>query len=103
MPTIKVDSDGIAYWDIYLNTRLDYTANWNDWLSDVGDTIASSVWSVDVSGLTISSATVSGSKASVWVITSAGNAGTNYLLVSKIFTLGDRQEKMPFRIKVGNI
>lgn len=102
--TVKVDSDGVPYWDMLPGTRLDFTVNWSTFLSSVSDTIASTFWSATPSGLTISSATTSGSKATIWAQPSIGNANTNYVLTSKIFTPtpNNRREKQKLRLKIGS-
>jgi len=103
MATIKVDSDGIPYFDQYIDTHWDYAVNWSTTMESVSDTIASSVWSAMPTGLALSSATNAGNLRAIWVTPSAGNSGTSYVLVSKIFTIGGRVQRLPIRIKVKRI
>ena len=103
MARIKVDSDGLPYFDQYTETHWDYTVDWSATMDSVDDTIASSTWSATPTGLTLSSAVDAGARRSIWVAPSANNAGTNYVLVSKIFTAGGRVQRLPIRIKVRDL
>lgn len=100
MATVKVDSEGVPYWDQIQDTRLDYTVDWGNWLPS-GDTVVSSHWSVTPTGLSVTSGahTASGLHTG-WISPSAGNTGVDYLLVSKIFTSDTRENKQKLRIKV---
>lgn len=102
MATIKVDADGIPYWEPYVDTHLDYTANWSSWVAEVSDTVASATWSASPSGMTLVSATRTGARATIWSDLSAGNANITYTLVSKVFTVGGRSDKLKFKLKVRN-
>jgi len=103
MSSIKVDSDGVPYWNVLPGTRFAPTVEWSAFLAEVSDTIASAVWSVTPSALSISSSKVNGTKTVIWVEPSVGNANTSYTLTSKIFTPApnSRRWKQKLRIKVG--
>ncbi len=102
MATVKVDSDGIPYWDQIQDTRLDYTIDWTSWMN-AGDQVVSARWSSSPLGLAVTSGSYSSAGMHTgWVSPSAGNAGSEYLLVSKIFTEDTRENKVKVRIKVGS-
>ena len=101
MPSIKVDADGVPYWEQPIATKWDYSVDWRTRLNGTSDTVTSSNFSAITSGLAISSAahTVSGLH-TVWVSPSAGNAGNSYYLVSKIFTAAGRTERACIKVTV---
>jgi hypothetical protein len=79
--------------------KLDYGFNWSDWLA-TGETIASSVWSAETSGIGISSAYVSSPKTLIWV--SGGSNGGTYWFRNQIWTNQNRSPVRRFRLKVSN-
>lgn len=100
MATVKVDSDGVPFWEQIQDTRLDYTIDWTSWMNS-GDTVVSARWSSSPLGLAVTSGAFSSAGMHTgWVAPSAGNAGSEYLLVSKIFTQETRENKVKVRIKV---
>ena len=102
MATVKVDSDGFPYWDQLQDTRLDYTVDWTSWMT-AGDTVVSARWSSSPLGLQVTSGAYSSAgQHTGWVSPSAGNAGQDYVLVSKIFTQETRENKQKLKIKVGS-
>jgi len=102
MSTIKVDSDGVQFFDILTGEHLDYTAKHADSLDPLGDTISSAEFSSTDTGLAFTSVTKTTSTVVGWVTPSAGNTNTTYNFTSKVFTAGGRVDKLPFKIKVGN-
>ena len=74
---------------------------WADWLDPLVDTISSAEFSTATNELAFTSTNYTTSTHVGWISPSTGNANTNYLFASKIFTAGGRVGKLPFRIKVG--
>ncbi len=67
----------------------DYTV---DWSQDLGtDTIATSTWSVEPTGLSISAPAPSNTTTAATVWTSGGSPGANYLVTNTITTTGGRE------------
>ena len=81
------------------DSRLDYGFNWTDWLAS-GESIASSVWSAETSGITISSTYMSSPQTLAWI--SGGAVGSTYWIRNKIWTSQTRQTVRRFRLKVSN-
>lgn len=77
---------------------LDYTIDYSALLD--GDTIASSVWSVDA-GITIDSDTNTTTNATVWV--SGGTSGNVYTFTNTITTAGGRTFERSARLTVKNL
>ena len=75
---------------------LDYSIDWNDWLSEVGDSIASSTWSVPA-GLTAGATTHADGITTVWL--SGGTAGSDYAVTNRIITSGGRQDERSFIVR----
>jgi len=100
MATVTIDADGVPFWDQIADTRLDYTVDWTLWMAS-GDTVTSARWSATPTGLALTSGSHSSAGVHTgWVSPSAGNANSEYLLVSKIFTNDTRENKQKIRIKV---
>ena len=101
MTTIKVDGDGVPYWDQPLGTHWDYTVDWTTHMRAVSDTVVSAVWSALTSGIAITSNTFNASGVHTgWVSPSAVNAGSTYYFSSKIFTNDGRVERDRFKVVV---
>jgi len=103
MAIVRVDTDGVQYFDITPGEHLDYTAEHTDFLSNITDYIVSAVWSVETSGLAFTSVSFTSTQHVGWVSPSAGNATTNYNFISKIFTAGGRIKRVKARLKVGAV
>lgn len=101
MACIKVDADGVPYWEQPTDTHWDYSVDWQARIRAVSDTVVSAVWSALTSGIAVTSNvfTASGMHTG-WVSPSAGNAGNSYYLVSKIFTDFGRTERQRLKITV---
>jgi hypothetical protein len=80
-------------------SRLDYGFNWVDRLQPL-ETIASSVWSAETSGIAVSSTYVSNTKSIFWC--SGGTSGGTYWIRNWILTNQSRQFVLRFRFKVTN-
>ncbi len=101
MAVVKVDSNGVPFWEQRNSSHLDYTLDWRVYLTALTDTVASAVWSTVTSGLTLSSASFTTSGVhTVWVTPSAGNVGNAYILRSKIFTAEGRIDPLDIKIVV---
>lgn len=101
MGSIKVDSDGVPYWEQPIGTHWDYTVNWETRMRSVSDTVVSAVWSVITSGIAFSSATHNASGVhTMWCQPSAVNAGSTYYFTSKIFTTFGRVERARIKVDV---
>ena len=104
MATLKVDSDGVVYWDQPLGSRWDYTVNWSAWVAaaSAGNTVTSATWSSDTSGATVTSGAVtSAGRHTGWFQPSAGHAGQTLTFFSKIFAANTTQSRQRLRVKVG--
>jgi len=71
------------------DARLDYSADWSDWLT-TDETISTSLWIIPT-GLTKESENNTGTIATVWV--SGGEAGQSYRITNKIQTSAGREDK----------
>lgn len=76
---------------------LDYTEDWGEWLKT--DTILNISWTVPA-GLTNAGNYGSQSTATIWL--SGGTAGTTYLVVCEITTVGGRTSQRTVQINVGD-
>ncbi len=100
MASVNIDSDGVPFWEQIAGTRLDYTVDWTSWMP-TGDIVTSALWSSSPAGLSVTSGTHSSAGVhTAWVTPSTGNANTDYVLKSKIFSDASRQNKQKIRIKV---
>ena len=81
---------------------LDYGVTWAAWLAEVGDTLATSAWSIITAAtappLAIDSDVSDTTIATVWL--SGGKAGTKYALLNRITTVGGRQDDRTVYVKV---
>ncbi len=103
MARVKVDSNGVPYWDQLIGTHWDYSVDYQAYVSSIDDTLVSAVWSVQTSGLAITSTTYTASGIHMgWVSPSAANVGSSYVLVSKVFTNGGRIERTKIKVNVGD-
>ena len=75
---------------------LDYTLDWSTWLP-VGDAISTSNWVA--TGLTSSSASISGNKTTIWL--TGGTAGSDYTITNTITTTGGRTGAKTVIITIG--
>lgn len=101
MASIKVDADGVPYWDQPVGSHWDYTVDWTARVNNVADTVVSAVWSVITAGIAVTSGTHTASGVHIgWVQPSAGNAGSSYYLSSKIFTGDGRVERTRIKVTV---
>jgi len=82
-------------WEKDPGALLDYTVDWELWLSS--DTIATSSWSADT-GITVVTSTNDTTSATVWL--SGGTAGTVYDVVNRIVTAGGRTDDRTITIIV---
>ncbi len=78
---------------------LDYCIDWSSWLNAIGDTIATSTWTV-TSGLTVDSSTNTTTAATIWV--SGGSIGKKYVATCRIVTAGARTDDRSILIEVRN-
>ncbi|RVG88683.1 hypothetical protein [Sinorhizobium meliloti] len=78
------------------NEVKDYGLDWSALLDD--DTITTSAWSVDDSGLTIGTTSNTTTATTVWV--SSGSAGVTYNLLNRIVTAGGRTYDQTVKLKV---
>ena len=74
------------------NATLDYHVDWTIWLAS-GETISTSSWVVP-SGLTSSSPSATGTRATVWL--SGGTAEALYTVTNRIVTTANRTEDRSF-------
>lgn len=74
--------------------------NWSSWLSETGDTIASSTWTATPSGLTLSNQTFSTTKTSVRI--SGGTDGATYTVKNNIVTTSGQKSDETHTVLVGN-
>lgn len=72
------------------NAKKPYGFDWVNWL-DEGDSLESQQWSISPSGPTLSSPTLSGTQAYVWV--DGGVAGVNYRLIDDIVTANGIEDR----------
>lgn len=101
MATLKIDADGVPYWDQPDATHWDYTVDWTSRMAAVNDTVVSAVWSATGTGLAPTSTTFSASGVhTMWVSPSAGNANASYYFSSKIFTNFGRVERARIKVNV---
>lgn len=75
---------------------LDYALDWSNVL-ETGETISTSTWTVP-SGITDSSASISGSTTRIWL--SSGTSGTVYSVTNKIVTSDGRTWERTARLPV---
>jgi hypothetical protein len=78
---------------------LDYSFNWSDWLSEIGDTIASSTWTIP-DGIT--SVSQSNTTTRATVILSGGTSGTQYTIRNHITTAGGKQDDRSMIIMIAD-
>lgn len=93
-PTIL--PDGTPQWIKAPGARKDYSRDWADWLGT--DTIASSSWSADDTGISVESSTHTDKTTTVWL--SGGVVGKTYRVVNTIVTTGGRTEVKSIKINV---
>lgn len=93
----KYDSDDVPFIEKSPAARLDYTVDWSDWLA-TGETISSSVWSSDISGISLASTMTSITKATAWI--SGGVIGTTYTFRNWIKTSVTREDTRAFNVVV---
>lgn len=79
------------------SAKLDYSVDWSEWLSDIGDTIATSSWAVS-SGLTKTIETNTTVSATVWL--SGGIPGVIYQATNHIVTAAGREDERTITIRV---
>jgi len=72
--------------------------DWTPFLSDVGDTLATSVW--DGGGLTTSAPAIETGNLSAVVWLEGGAAGTVYTVANKVTTAGGRVIERSFDLEV---
>ena len=77
---------------------LDYHVDWSDWLGI--DTIFSSSWSCDDSGITIDSDSATATVTTVWL--SGGTVDEEYEVVNHIVTTAGREEDKTLTIRMRN-
>ena len=77
MASIKVDADGVPYWEQPVGSHWDYTVDWTARVNNVADTVVSAVWSVITAGI-----------------------GVSYYMSSKIFTGDGRVERTRIKVTV---
>lgn len=101
MASIKVDADGIPYWDQPVTTHWDYTVDWTARMLSVSDAVVSAVWSVGTAGLAVTSVMHTSSGVHMgWCQPSAGVLGASFYLTSKIFTAFGRVERAKIKVNV---
>lgn len=74
----------------------DFGFDWEPWLS--GDSIASSTWTVEPSGLTMSNQTSSATKTTVFL--SGGTLGVQYKVTNHIVTSASPAREMSWSLQV---
>lgn len=79
------------------NATLDYPFDWSDWLTPLGDSISSVVWTLDPS-LTLASSSFTGSVATPFI--SGGAAGTTVSVACKVTTVGGRTDERTIWLKI---
>jgi hypothetical protein len=95
MTTYKTDLSGIHTIDKSPDAELDYTADWTQWLADIGDTIATA--SVVATGVAISSTSghdapiVTGTAVTAWFV--GGTAGNCFADFSVVTTEGRQDSR----------
>lgn len=89
IPTIAKDPSAV----------LDYGFNWdaNNWLANISDTIATSVWAVP-DGITQDSETETATTTTIWL--SGGTLGQQYTIVNTITTTGGRTNQRSFVVDI---
>lgn len=101
MPIIKVDADGVPFWEQPVATKWDYTVDWRARLNATGDQVVSAAFSALTSGLGVTSVSFTASGLhTAWVSPSAGNATNNYYFASKVFTTFGRIERARIKVSV---
>lgn len=99
MPTPFTEDDTGSWAEQSATSKLDYGANWADWFAqDPADTIASSNWSVDGAGLTLSAPAYLGFITSIWV--EGGSPDTWYTLTNSIVTTSGRRDSRVFLLYI---
>lgn len=78
---------------------LPYRRDWADWLAEVGDTIATSAWSVTPAGLTLGADFHTDTDATIWL--SGGTDGVRYFLRNRITTAGGATDDKTFALIIG--
>ena len=78
-------------------SKLDWQHDWSGWLAS-GETIATSQWTVEPAGLTLSAPMATASTTTVWV--EGGTVGQVYRLVNRITTSAGRIEERTVVIRV---
>jgi len=76
---------------------LDYSHDWKLWLA-AGDSLQSSVWTVDSNELTIVTQAIDGKESVVWL--QGGVVGRTYKVTNSIVTVMGRSTKRVFEIRV---
>jgi len=77
---------------------LDYSFDWGPWLGS--DTLATSSWAIDDSGLSIVPASESFDDTITAVFLTGGAVGENYVLKNSITTNGSREDDRSVEIKI---
>ena len=81
------------------DAELDFTRDWSDWLTAVGDTIATSTWTVpDDLVIGTNGQTNDAMTATVWI--KGGTAGRIYRVTNRITTDGGRTDDRSFTLTV---
>jgi len=66
MPTVKIDIDGVPYWEQQYGEKKSYSIDWTDWLAEISAAIASVTWTVP-SGLDGTSQTSTTVKSTIFL------------------------------------
>jgi hypothetical protein len=77
---------------------LDYGFDWSDWLA--GDTVTTSAWIANKSGLTVHDSTHDSTSTTAWL--SGGTLGEGYTVTNHIVTAGGRANDRSFRVVIKN-
>ena len=94
MGCVKVDADGVPYWEQPAGTHWDYTVDWTARMLSVAD-------AVGTPGLAVTSVLHTSSGVHIgWCAPSAGVVGSTFYLTSKIFTSFGRVERAKIKVNV---
>lgn len=76
----------------------DYGWDWERWLN--GDTIATSSWMANKSGLDLDDGTWDTTSTTIWI--SGGTLGEGYTVTNHVITVGGRADDRSFKVVIKN-
>jgi hypothetical protein len=77
-----------------------YGIDWDLWCADENDTIVNSTWSVNKTGLNLSSPTFDSTSTTVWL--GGGTVGEGYRVTNHIITAGGLEDDRSLQIVIKN-